>query len=157
MKNNYFLTIILLWASGLVGQSNTVSAGGNATGPNGSSSFSVGQVVYEYTDTASFSVSEGVQQPFEITPLSAPQFTEGSLQVTFYPNPTTSGFYISISDADYAKAEFTLFTINGKIIKEGKISEGETFVITDRINAGVYLLRINNGKGAISSYKIIKR
>jgi hypothetical protein len=49
-----------------IAQQSPVSAGGVATGTNGSASFSIGQLVDDTYSSGSYAVTAGVQQPYEI-------------------------------------------------------------------------------------------
>lgn len=60
------LTMLLLWAGLVQAQVNMTASGGNATGSLGTVSYSVGQVVYTTNIGAPGSVTQGVQQPYEI-------------------------------------------------------------------------------------------
>ena len=60
------LTMLLLWAGLLQAQKSTNVSGGNATGIDGTVSYSVGQVVYTTNTGAPGGVAQGVQQPYVI-------------------------------------------------------------------------------------------
>lgn len=77
-----------LGLTGLQAQGSISSSDGEASGSGGSVSYSVGQVGYHtHTDTKG-SVAEGVQQPYEISIVSAVEKAKGiNLLVTAYPNP----------------------------------------------------------------------
>ena len=61
-------SMILLFFIGLFNtvssQKQFLSSGGNISGGTGSISFSLGQVTDAYFSNASYSINEGVQQPF---------------------------------------------------------------------------------------------
>jgi putative copper export protein len=64
------LSAILLLGLGLTGlqaQENINTTGGDATGIEGSASYSIRQIVYQTHTGTNGSVSEGVQQAFEIS------------------------------------------------------------------------------------------
>ena len=64
------------------------TAGGEATGSGGTVSYTVGQVNYQTASGTNGSISEGVQQPFEISVTSTNDISGVSLNVKAYPNPT---------------------------------------------------------------------
>ena len=68
MKKTIVVLVILLSIMRLSAQSNTVSSGGEAIGSGGTSSFSIGEVFYEYKSSASGSITEGVQQGYSQNP-----------------------------------------------------------------------------------------
>jgi hypothetical protein len=68
------LSALLLSGLGLTGlqaQEVIPAVGGNASGSGGSVSYSVGQVAYQTHTGTNGSVVEGVQQPYEISVLTA--------------------------------------------------------------------------------------
>ena len=66
------------------------ASGGNATGTNGSVSYTVGQVLYTTNIGTNGSVAEGVQQPYEISVVvGIEQAKDINLICTVYPNPAT--------------------------------------------------------------------
>jgi len=69
-------------------QENVNATGGNASGSGCSVSYSVGQVMYQIQTGTNGSVAQGLQQPYEISVLTAIEETKGiNLSVTAYPNP----------------------------------------------------------------------
>jgi hypothetical protein len=81
-----FITSFLFATSGY-SQESIVVAGGSGTGTGGSASYSVGQIAYTSLPGSGGSVSQGIQQPYEIATLGNDEFTEISLLMTAYPNP----------------------------------------------------------------------
>lgn len=65
-KNTYLFCSTLLFASLTQAQQNTVAAGGVATGTGGSASFSIGQLIDNVNSDSNYSVTEGLQQPYEV-------------------------------------------------------------------------------------------
>ncbi len=68
-------------------------------------------------------------------------------KITVYPNPVKDILNIN---AEITKAE--IFNLSGAKIKESKSSK----IDMSKLSAGVYLLKITDGKGNVSSQKIIK-
>ena len=65
MKRILFVTFLLIAADAVYSQKNITAAGGNATG-NATISYSLGQVHYVATAGSSGSLSQGVQQAYEL-------------------------------------------------------------------------------------------
>ena len=106
------LSIILLFGLGLTGlqaQESVNTTGGNASGNGGSVSYSVGQVVYQCHNGTNSSVSEGVQQPYEISVFTGLEEAKSiALQCSAYPNPTTDYLTLSVADFDTSKLSYQL-------------------------------------------------
>jgi hypothetical protein len=151
------LFIFFSLALAVQAQSNTVSGGGKATGTTGTSTFSIGQILYHTNINTAFSVSEGVQQPFEIIPLAVEEIEAVNSNVKIYPNPTFSGFYISLPVTETGDPAYQLSDISGKVIRQGTIGKTETFIATEDLTSGVYVLKISKASNSYRSYKIIKQ
>ena len=89
MKHIKIKLSVLLLGIGMTVQAQqaTTASGGDASGSGGTAAFSVGQVVYTANTNASGTVSQGVQQAFEIFTLSIKE-TELNISLKAFPNPT---------------------------------------------------------------------
>ncbi len=67
MKKLFNILTIMLLFIGLHAQESTTASGGEASGDGGTVSYSVGQVVYGTHSGTTGSVSEGIQQAYEIS------------------------------------------------------------------------------------------
>ena len=96
ITNNHskkILFAVFFFSSLSYGQQALITAGGNATSSSGNVSYSLGQVAYTTNGNGNYSVSEGVQQPFEISTLRSALFTvEGRLNAN--PAPTFCGLIV---------------------------------------------------------------
>jgi Secretion system C-terminal sorting domain len=159
-KKNFFKTILLLLFSttGLFAQQSANASGGDASGSGGTSSFSLGQIVYTTQTGSNGSVSQGVQQPYEIsTVLATTQAFGINLQMLVYPNPTTDIAILKIDNYDLEKLSFDLFDINGKLIETRKnIQTVNTIDLSDKASA-IYFLKILDVAKEIKTFKIIKK
>ena len=66
MKKASLFLLMILFTAALFGQSAVVPAGGTATGPTGTVTYTVGQVADQQVSGGAKYVIEGVQQPYEI-------------------------------------------------------------------------------------------
>jgi hypothetical protein len=153
---NIILIITLFCLPKLMAQQATAASGGNASGSNGSSSYSVGQVVYVAVTGSNGAVSQGVQQPIEIFTLSGEEFANITLEAIVFPNPTISNVTLKISNFSLDALSYQLFDIHGKSISAGKISNEETFFNMDAYPASIYILKITSNSKELKTFKIIK-
>ena len=158
------LSTVLLLSLGLTGlqaQEAIPATGGNASGTGGSASYSVGQVFYTTnTGTNSYSIAEGVQQPYEISVVSGIKQAKGiNLSVSTYPNPVADFLILQI-DASAAlsiqSTKYKLFDINGNLIKSEIITGDKTQINMQNFVPATYFLKVMRGKEEIKSFKIIK-
>ena len=147
-----FLTALSL--TGLQAQEIPVSAGGNASGPGGSVSYSVGQVFYTTISGVAGSVAQGVQQAYEISVINSDP--EISLAVTVFPNPTTDYVTLKIGNFNNNNLAYQLFDLNGNILQSSKIYGPETNITMNYLLASTYLLKVTQNDKEVIVFKIIK-
>jgi hypothetical protein len=160
MKHLSKLVIALgLFGYGLATQAqNTVPAtGSNASGTGGSVSYSVGQVVYTTNTGTNGTVSQGVQQPYEISIVTAVENTEGiSIICIVYPNPTRGLLKLIVESFDYENLRFKVYNINGVLLQDKKVESRETEISMEDLQSSVYLLKVIKGNKEIKVFKIVK-
>lgn len=151
LSANYFC---LISASG---QTAIPATGGTATGSGGTSTYTVGQVIYITIPGTSGSVAQGVQQPWEISTVTAIEKTEGiTLEMSVYPNPTGGVLKLTIRDIDDKNLRYRLFDMNGLLLQDKKIDSEETEISLQDYSSTMYFLRIVNNKQDIKVFKIVK-
>ena len=155
MKN--IITVLFLTTSILtIAQSNTVTAGGTAISPAGSITYTIGQTNYTTNTGSNATISQGLQQAFEIVTLSNNEIPQIQLTAAVYPNPTVQNVTLSIKDYDFTDLKYTLFDIQGKLISSGKISQNETRIEMANLPTALYFLKVNNAATDLKTFKIIK-
>ena len=97
------------------GQTSINASGGSVSNGNGSISYSIGQVVYQSNSNASGSVSQGVQQAFEIATLSLEENTF-NFSLSAYPNPTQAYLNLRVGNYKQEKLSFSLFDYQFQVI-----------------------------------------
>lgn len=157
-------TFLILWITSIsfvttaYSQESVVVSGGNATGTGGSSSYSVGQVVYTSLPGANNYILQGVQQPYEIITLGNDEFKEINLEMTAYPNPTIDILNLVVVNDKLDNLSYNIFDINGKLVsRNSKITTSETKVSLQELNQGIYFLAIKENNKTIKTFKIIKK
>jgi hypothetical protein len=166
MKTKQLLTTLSFMffiLSGTIAQEAVVTSGGNASGSNGTVSYSLGQVFYITTiGTNGNSVSEGVQQPYEIfVATSVPKAEDISLSAKVYPNPVNDLLMLKTGDFEEEGLLYQLFDINGKMLQEKKVTNTESQIIMSGLRPSTYFLKIiQTDKAApkvLKVFKIIKK
>jgi hypothetical protein len=152
------ITLIAFFASFTLHAQQTVDAsGGDATGSGGSSSYSVGQIVYTTHTGSNGSVSQGVQQSFEIFTLSNAALSTVSLTATTYPNPTSDYVVLAISDANLPDLSYALYDIQGRAVTKGQATQSKTQIDMQSLATGTYVLKVNQNNQELKTFKIIKK
>ena len=153
-----FLFLIVLLATQFVYSQEVISASaGSATGSLGSGSYTVGQVFYTTHTAATGSVSQGVQQAFEIQTLSNPALTTVNLTAVTYPNPTKDFIILKITDSALNNLRYTLFDVNGKSIASDSITESSTQIQLKHLSIGAYILKVSQQNQSLKTFKILKQ
>ena len=153
--------IICLFASGqtqLQAQETVSASGGNATGTNGSMSYTVGQVFYSTVTGTNSTLTEGVQQPYEIFRVtSSHDGMESSLTVLAYPNPTTDYLLLEIDNPIKNNLRYQLFNGQGQLLSSKTISNSQTIISMGNYISAIYYLKIFQNHKEVTSFKIIKQ
>lgn len=155
------LSTVLLLGLGLTGlqaQESVNATGRNASGSGGSVSYSVGQVAYQTHTAANGSVSEGVQQPYEISVVTAIEEAKGiNLSVSAYPNPTTDYLTLEVKNFELSKLHYQLYDMNGKLLQSEKITGKRTSVVMNHLISASYFVKVFQARQEIKTFKIIKK
>lgn len=137
-------------------QSNTVTTGKTTTGATGSATYSIGQIDYQTNSGSSGTISQGIQQAFEIVTLSTNDVPQIQLVATVYPNPTVQDITLTIKEYDLTNLEYTLFDLQGRIISNGKITQNEIQIEMGHLSSANYFLKVSQANKDLKTFKIIK-
>ena len=148
------VAFLLLGLGGLHAQGTVSATGGDATGAGGSSSYTVGQVVYTTYTGTNGSVAQGVQQPYEISTTVGIKETAINLEMNVYPNPTTN--YLTLKVEKTEGLTFQLYDLQGKVITNKKVNSATTTVAMENLPTATYFLNVVNNKQVVKTFKIIK-
>ena len=149
--------LFAIFSYNVTAQQSVTAAGNNAIGTGGSSSYSVGQVVYTVNTGTTGNLIQGVQQPFEISTLGTNEYLGINLEFSVYPNPTNNFLTLSIQNYDFTNLKFQLFDSNGKLIENNKVSDVYTQIEMNPYEAGIYFLEVTENSKKIKTFKIIKK
>jgi len=158
MKKVLLLILILISICIVCNAQQAVSvSGGNTVGTGGTVSYTIGQLAYTNLSGTSGSVTEGVQQPFEISLYTDLQ-DAGDLgfECSAYPNPATDQVNVKIENYTSRKLYIRLYDANGKLLQNMKVITSETSIPLADFTPGSYLLEVFNSQNVIRSFKIIK-
>lgn len=155
------LMVVLVLGLGLTGlhaQENSNATGGVTSGSGGSVHYSVGQVAYQTHMGTNGSVSEGVQQPYEISIVNGIEKAKGiNLRVTAYPNPAIDDYLtLSIEGFDSSNLSYQLFDMHGKLLQSEKITSNQTRVFMSNLVPAYYFIKVVQGNKEVKAFKIIK-
>ncbi|MFT7298826.1 MAG: hypothetical protein ACI9WO_001644, partial [Sphingobacteriales bacterium] len=150
------LAFLLLGIGGLHAQETVPATGGEATGNGGSSSYTVGQVVYTTNTGTNGSVAQGSQQPFEIFISVGIKVTAINLDLIAYPNPTKNMLTLNIGNYNNEKLTYQLYDILGKLLESKQVVDKNTIIGMHYLPRSTYLLNVLENNGLIKTFRIIK-
>lgn len=141
----------------LQAQTTIPASGGNATGTGGSVSYSLGQVAYTTYTGSNGTVSQGVQQPFEISIVTGLEEAKDiSFEIMAYPNPASDFIKLMIKNYEVDNLSYQLYDVNGSILQDNKIEGQETNISMLNLKPSVYFLKVTDNKKVVKTFKIIK-
>ena len=147
-----FLTFAL---ASLNAQEAVLASGADASGGGGSASYSVGQVAYHVNYGATGSLAEGVHQAYEISIINSVG-NDMSLSMSAYPNPTTDHLILKADNIDLSGMTYKLIDMNGRIVKNERITSNETTIEMYDLAPASYFLQVIQSDVAVTVFKIIK-
>ncbi len=143
--------------TGLHAQESFNATGGNSLGSGGSVSYSVGQVVYTTDTGTNGSVAQGVQQPYEISVVTAIEEAKGiSLMIAAYPNPATDYLHLKIESEKLEDLSFQLYDISGRLLQNEIITDIQTSIFMGDLLPAIYFVKVVQGNKELKTFKIIK-
>lgn len=146
--------IFLFISAFAFGQSNTVSAGGDAEGDNGSVSFSIGQVVYTSAQSATGNINQGVQQPYDVGVVTGVE--EIGINLSVFPNPTSGLLTLTVDGEDAQPLSYELFDASGRSVASKNNLSASTQISLDAFATGVYNLSVYRGNKPVKSFRIVR-
>ena len=152
-------TVILLCFGmfGLQAQQVVTTSGGNASGSGGTASYTIGQIVYTTNANSNGSVAQGVQQPYEISVITAIEDAKDiNLIFSVYPNPTTDFLTLKIENYELENLSYWLYGVSGNLIESKKVQSGEIQISMTNQLSGTYFLKLTEGNKDVKTFKIIK-
>ena len=153
----YIIAIWLLFTTSIVySQETATTAGGEATGAGGSSSYTVGQVVYTTNTANNGSLAQGVQQAYEISTSVGIEVTEINLELVAYPNPTNSLLTLNIGNYNNEKLIYQLYDIQGMLLDSKQVVNSSTTINAQKLSVGTYLLNVLDNNTLIKTFRIIR-
>ena len=150
------LTAGLLWVSLAQAQESVNATGGDAIGSGGTVAYSVGQVAYTNNTSTSGTISQGVQQAYEIFTVGIKE-TELNISLSVFPNPMADNLTLQISDYNNEKLYYQLFDMQGKLLNNGQLTAQQTQINMNGLPFATYFINVVNQENKkFQSFKIVK-
>ncbi len=150
------LILLIISLTRVEAQETLDAAGGNASGGGGTSSYSIGQMVYTLQTGPDGSVMQGVQLAYEIFSVGMEDIESISLSCSVYPNPTSDYLILNIEGELETQFVASLYDLNGKLLEIIPIQKNLSHINTKNLAAATYFLKVIQGKRELKTFKIIK-
>lgn len=151
------LTALLLIPLACIGQETIPAAGGDASGSGGTVAYTVGQIVYTTNIGSNENITQGVQQPFEISETTGiKDETTMKIELVAYPNPTKENLTLKVQGDEYSTLSFELFDLQGRLIDSNKITSSSTLIKMEDLQKAAYILKVKDDKSSVKIFQIIK-
>lgn len=151
------ISVILILGYGeLKAQEATLASGGDAAGSGGSSSYSVGQLLYATHTGSNGSMAHGVQQAFEVSVIIGIAFTEITLDIKAYPNPVSHFLILNIGNYNQEQLRYQLYDMQGKLLDDKLLSSQKETIVMDGLPRASYFLKVTHNTKIVKTFKIIK-
>ena len=155
MKKTTLTTSCLVFFGFVFGQTSVNTAGGEVKNSSGSVSYSIGQVAYTSVSNSNGSVSQGVQQAFEISTLSLEE-NKFNFTMNAFPNPTTENLNLRVGNYKQEKLAYKLIDLEGKVISGASMLSEETTIDMKQLPVATYFVEVHNEGKKVQTFKIIK-
>ncbi len=150
------ITIVFLnfHSDTIFGQNTVSTTGGHFKSTGGSTSFTVGQVVYVLKKGNGPYLNEGVQQVYtkKTTPIEELVYLK---EVLLYPNPTQETMTLILSSKEDVQVRYTIMDYLGKEIRNGNILSEKSEISLVDLPSGNYFISLKSKKEN-RIFKIVK-
>lgn len=137
-------------------QQTTVTTGGKATGANGSTTYSIGELIIPSNSGTGGSVGSGLQIPFEISLITSLPTIDLIISASVFPNPTANSVSLTIGDPSLNNYWFYLYDAKGTLLKTSQVRNKITEIELANYPKGIFLLTITKKGRQATSFKIVK-
>ena len=163
-SNKLFCIILLAFLASveLYAQQTNPASGGTNSGSGGNVSYTIGQVVYTSAASATGSMSQGIQNAYDISVVTETSKAKGiTLSCTATPNPVIDILKLKVDGDNLGSLSFFLYDVKGAILEKGAILDGEAIINMSALSTGTYYIKVivdseSNVSQAVKTFKIIK-
>ncbi len=155
-KQKLNMLFFLLMISKLNAQEAIITSGGTINNGDVSLSYTIGSFAYKTYSNANGSITEGVQQPYEISTVLGIELEEIKLKLKAFPNPTIENLTLSVGSYISQDLSYKLYNIQGKFIQQQDLETKKTVISMLNLPSGPYLLSVYGKNRLIKIFKIIK-
>jgi hypothetical protein len=155
MNKIIFSSFLLTFSMCLNAQSAIVASGGDVSSNAGSVSYSIGQVAYVGVSNTNGSVSQGVQQTYQVTTVGI-LLADADFSLSVFPNPTTNQITLEVGSYNNQLLNYVLVDTEGKLIQANKVLDKQTNIDMNSLPTASYMMEVYEDNKKVQSFKILK-
>jgi hypothetical protein len=155
MKKLTLPAMLLFAVMGAYAQQSIVSSGGEAVGKGGTSSYTMGQVVYTTESNDNYATLQGMQHAYEVFEVSKTEKLS-ALRMTLYPNPASDLVNLEAENAE-GTLSYQLYSPTGQLLGAAKMEESNTSISMKEYAQGNYFIKVFLNDESVRTFKIIKK
>jgi len=137
-------------------QESVLSSGGNAASSSGTVSYSIGQTVYNRSSSAAYSLTQGVQQPFEISIVTSEKSQE-AIEVNVFPNPSSQSIQLMMQFNESKVITYQLSDVAGKLLETKSVTENISEINLASYASSIFFLKVISAGKELKTFKILKK
>jgi len=144
--------------SALLAQEAVLAAGSDHTDDGGSVDYSIGQLAYFTLTNSEGTITEGVQQPFEIYIMPGMDEPGGMVsEWQVFPNPTSGDITLKTGQRVLKNLSYQLCDVTGLLLQQHEIGEQKINIPMADLARGTYFLIIIDNNTKVITFKIVKQ
>lgn len=151
------LFLLILSSIRLNAQYGPVAVGGNTIGQNGSVSYSIGQVDFITASGIGGTITQGLQQPYEIFVVGMDDDPHTRLEITAYPNPAVFQVSLRVKNLKTEGLFYKVYDQNGRLLVRHILAGNITIIPLHDFPSSTFILSVSNKNAEIKSFKIVKQ
>ncbi len=154
----FLFTISFILPICLFAQQGTTAAGGEIQSSFGEISYSIGQLSNGAFSTASGSMYEGLQQPYEIVVTNTTNWGDQlGIQITAFPNPVNDQLQLTFNQDPPENCRIHCINAAGLTVFTQEVDQLKTALSMHELTPGYYFLTVVSSGTLLSSITIIKQ
>ena len=146
MKKLFAVLVSCITIGGVCAQSNIVTGGGDAASSTGSVSYSIGQIDFQYTSSADYSISEGVQQAYSFDTALSIDDIQYDFQLSIWPNPSADEINIEFTTSYELPLSLIVTDVNGAVVAMRSVTQGQYYFDVNTWASGTYYVSLSDGE-----------
>lgn len=155
MKAILIILILVTCCQGLSAQEVVATAGSALSNTNVTIFFPIGEGVENTLSKDDKTITRGIQQT-KIMASMVPGLIDLKFSISVYPNPASDVLTLKMTKEDVSGLQYFLFDVNGKLLSQKDLVSNETKIQINQLANGLYILKVQRGRGELKTFKIIK-